>query len=132
MYTFLLIDDSRVMRRMLQNTLKTVGYENCRFLEAVDGQDALVQLEKEKYEVDLIFCDLCMPNLDGIGFIDTLAGKGLLKQLPIIVLTGDVRDNRCAEVLEKGARKLVSKPFSKENLVTTIDAVLKRNKVSGT
>lgn len=124
MYKFLLIDDSRVMRRMLQNTLKAIGYESDEFIEAVDGENALEQLQNVNFSVDVIFCDLSMPNLDGIGFLEALSARGLLAKLPVIVLTGDIRESRGREALTRGARKLISKPFTPDVVRGAVAEVL--------
>ena len=124
MFKFLIVDDSRVMRRMLQNTLKAVGYDSSEFIEAADGRDALELLDTFDYDVDVIFCDLCMPNLDGLGLIEALSATGRLKEIPVVVCTGDIREARGREALEKGARKLVCKPFTSDNVSEALSDVM--------
>lgn len=124
MYRFLLVDDSRVMRRMLRNSLSANGYAGSEFHEAGDGQEALDCLDRLEFGVDVVFCDLCMPNLDGIQLIDRLAERGAIDDLPVIVLTGDVRESRGREALERGARKLLGKPFDPDGVKEALVDVL--------
>ncbi|MGA2192244.1 MAG: response regulator, partial [Nitrospirota bacterium] len=59
----LVVDDFSTMRRIVRNILKQIGFENIE--EAEDGMDAMEKLSGS--EVDLIICDLNMPNMDGIS-----------------------------------------------------------------
>lgn len=119
-----MVDDSRVMRRLLRNTLIAAGYEGADFMEAADGKDALEKLSEIEYEVDIVFCDLCMPRMDGLSFVETLAAQGRAKTVPIIICTGDLREARGREALIRGARKLISKPFTAEKLTDVVRDIL--------
>jgi len=124
MRTVMVIDDSGVMRRILLNTLVAVGFEDCEFLEATDGHDALGKLEQVDFRVDVVFCDLCMPHLDGVGFLAELTSRGVVDDCPVIVLSGDIREGRGREAMEKGAKKLIGKPFVPEEIKEAMDEVL--------
>ncbi len=128
MYRILLVDDSRVMRRMLQNTLATSGFSDCEFLEAVDGQDALRKLSEAGYKVDAVFCDLCMPNMDGLGLLDALSAHGALRSCPVIVLTADARKTHGREALLRGATALLRKPFTADDVVKVLRTALAAEK----
>lgn len=124
MYRIMLVDDSRVMRRMLQNTLVDAGFSDSEFLEAVDGQEALIKLAEVDYKIDAVFCDLCMPNLDGLGLLDALSRHDALKRCPVIVLTADARRTHGREALLRGAAALLRKPFTAEDVVKVLRKVL--------
>jgi len=124
MYRIMLVDDSRVMRRMLQNMLVDAGFSDAEFLEAVDGQEALKQLAEVSYKVDAVFCDLCMPNLDGLGLLDALSKHNALRTCPVIVLTADGRKTHGREALLRGATALLRKPFTVNDVVTALRKVL--------
>ncbi len=124
MSKILLIDDSRVMRRMLRTAMATAESDGLTFLEASNGKEALEVLEQADFLVDLIFCDLCMPEMGGIEFLQALAAKGVLDTCPVIILTGDAREKRAQEALSCGARKLMAKPFTAEALADALDQVL--------
>jgi two-component system chemotaxis response regulator CheY len=129
MHRILLVDDSRVMRSMLHDMLSAAGYADCEFIEAIDGQDALEKLAARKYEVDAIFCDLWMPNMDGLAFLDSLRAEGRL--LPVIVLTADNRGSRGEEAIAKGAAGLLRKPFTREEVAGSLEKVLPRASSGG-
>jgi chemotaxis family two-component system sensor histidine kinase/response regulator PixL len=74
--------------------------------------------------VDAIFCDLCMPNMDGIGFLDAMQSRADLKSCPVIILTADARNARGSEALRRGARALLAKPFSPKAVSATLKDVL--------
>ena len=124
MLKILLVDDSGVMRRMLRRAVLDTGLGEFTFLEASDGKKALQTLEQENFSVDLVFCDLCMPELDGLEFLESLAAKQKLDSCPVIILTGDARESRAQEALVRGARKLISKPFKAETLSEVLEEVL--------
>lgn len=126
----MIVDDSRVMRRMLQSAITGGGFENCTFVEAADGQQALRSLEERGYDVDAVFCDLCMPNMDGLGLIDALAERQVLGRCPVIVLTGDTREGRGQRALARGARRLIAKPFTNETVADALEEVLALDPVS--
>jgi two-component system chemotaxis response regulator CheY len=130
-YRILLVDDSRVMRRMLQNTLIEAGFTDCEFLEAVDGQDALKKLVSVDYKVDAVFCDLCMPNMDGLGLLDALAEGDSPPRCPVIVLTADARKTHGREALLRGATALLRKPFTSDDVVQVLQKVLVPRQPSG-
>lgn len=131
MYQILLVDDSRVMRRMLQNMLVEAGFSACEFLEAVDGQDALKKLAEVQYRVDAVFCDLCMPNMDGLGLLDALTAHGVLESCPVIVLTADARKTHGREALLRGATALLRKPFTADAVVQVLRKVLAQEELPG-
>ena len=120
----LLIDDSRVMRRMLQRTLEELLGEEAEFFEASDGAKGVQELERIACEVDVVFCDLCMPELDGIGFIQELRERGWLEACPVVVLSGDVRVERGTEALAAGATQVIEKPFTPEEIQEALTVAL--------
>ena len=124
MSKILLIDDSRVMRAVLRGTLIDTGLGEFTFLEAGDGKQAIEILEKESFSFDLIFCDLCMPEMDGLEFLQALVTKQMLDSFPIIMLTADAREPQAREALALGARKVISKPFGVEILSEALEELL--------
>jgi two-component system chemotaxis response regulator CheY len=120
----MVVDDSRVMRRMLEKALRDAGFAECEILQAEDGLAAVEELRRISYKVDAVFCDLCMPNLDGLGFIDVLGSDGVLGRVPVIICTGDVREARGREALTRGARKLIAKPFTLQDVAESLKDVL--------
>lgn len=115
----LIIDDSAVFRKIVSVQLKNAHFE---LIEAVDGKDALEKLKTNK--VDLIVSDMNMPNMDGLTFIKSVKANPDLKFTPIIMLTTESQDEKKKQGLEAGARAWLTKPFSPEALLETIQKIL--------
>lgn len=109
---------------MLSNALTAVVSEEVTCLEAANGREALEILEESDYSVDLVLCDLCMPEMNGLEFLQALDARDALDSCPVIILTGDAREARAQEALRCGARRLVAKPFTAEALSEALDEVL--------
>jgi chemosensory pili system protein ChpA (sensor histidine kinase/response regulator) len=124
MLKILLVDDSRVTRRMLLDVLLSGSFKDSEFLEAVDGEDALKKLEARNFEVDAVICDLYMPNLDGLGFLEALKARKPPRSFPVIILTADARNARGQEAVQHGAAALLAKPFSPQSVTASLESVL--------
>ena len=118
----LIVDDSRLMRRMLHACIAT-RMDDLDFLEATDGLDALTKLEAIEFDVDAIFCDLRMPNMNGLDFLDALADREKLDSCPVVVVTSDVHTGG-REALKRGAKWLISKPFASAMVLKALQDVL--------
>jgi EAL domain-containing protein (putative c-di-GMP-specific phosphodiesterase class I)/CheY-like chemotaxis protein len=113
----LIIDDSIFVRLLLRSALKLCGI--LQVTEANDGQEALAYLATTDDHVDIIFCDLDMPTLDGIQFIRSLAS---FERRPRLVLVSGAakRTLRAAETLARDAgievAGVLQKPFKREDI----------------
>ena len=92
----LIVDDERAIRNSLSEILTDEGYA---VDVAEDGAAALVKVEKEKF--DLIFCDIKMPNMDGIEFLGKLVDMGVDTAVVMISGHGDIET--AVECIKKGA-----------------------------
>jgi len=110
----LLVDDSAVMRKIIQRNLKESGLVIDEFLEAGDGKQALDVVNKSA--VDLILCDWNMPNMSGIEFVKTLRSLNMPKKIPIVMVTTEGSDAKMAEAKESGADGYLTKPFTADQL----------------
>jgi CheY-like chemotaxis protein len=81
----LVVDDDRSMRESLAGLLDVKGYS---VLEAENGQKALDVLEKAPRFPCVILLDLAMPIMDGRGFLKLRARDAILRQIPVVVLSG--------------------------------------------
>jgi two-component system response regulator MprA len=117
----LVVDDERAVRESLRRALELEGYE----IElAEDGQEALALL-KSQAEPDAVILDVLMPGLDGLEVCRRLRNDG--SRLPILMLTArDAVENRVAG-LDAGADDYVTKPFSLEELLARVRALLRRS-----
>ncbi len=114
----LTIDDSKTMRDMLMVTLADAGFD---VLQAVDGQDGLDVLGKER--VDVIITDINMPIMDGYEVIRQLRGNPDHKTTPILVLTTESELSKKKLARDVGATGWMVKPFDPDRLVATIRKV---------
>lgn len=114
----LIVDDEADMRRLIRMYLEKEGY-SC--VEAEDGQVALDLLKSHTF--DLIILDVMMPNIDGLTLCMKVREHS---SVPIIFLTarGDEWDRVYG--LKLGADDYIVKPFSPNELIARVDAVLRR------
>jgi two-component system chemotaxis response regulator CheY len=117
--TILTVDDSTSMRQMVKATLLSAGYG---VVEAADGQEAL-DFAREN-PVDLVISDVNMPRMDGITLVRELRGLSTYKFTPMLVLTTESGQDTKQRGKQAGATGWIVKPFSPEQLLSTIARVL--------
>jgi DNA-binding response OmpR family regulator len=116
--TILLVDDSTTERAIVEGKLTAVGYG---VVTAENGRDGLRRL----YETnpDLVILDVVMPELDGWGTLERIRE---VSDVPVIMLTGRDQDEERIRGLRAGADDYIGKPFTPDELVARIEAVLRR------
>jgi DNA-binding response OmpR family regulator len=115
----LIIEDERPMRTALADCLETEGY---RVLTAADGEAGLDRALEEK--PDLILLDIMMPKLDGFALCAELRRLGHLTPVLMLTAKGQVEDR--VRGLDVGADDYLVKPFSTEELLARVRALLRR------
>jgi len=118
---FLVVDDSQTMRRIVNNALKNIGYED--ILEAEDGKDAIGKLYTEK--IDFIITDWNMPNMSGLEFTKAVRGDEQYSHLPILMVTTRGMKEDVVEALQSRVNNYIVKPFTPQVLKEKIDQILK-------
>ncbi len=115
----LVVDDEPNIRELLSTSLRFAGFE---VHTAADGQEALKQAEKVR--PDLLVLDVMMPDLDGFAVTRRLRERG--RDTPVLFLTA--KDDLADRVtgLTVGGDDYVTKPFSLEEVVARIRAILRR------
>lgn len=108
----LVVDDSLTMRLSLRMLLGRLG---CDCVDAVDGQDALGQLEAG-LRPGLCLVDWSMPGLDGLGLLRALKERGLPEAGKVLMVTGDDDLDHIRLALEAGALEYLMKPVTPEAL----------------
>jgi two-component system chemotaxis response regulator CheY len=119
--TILVIDDSDSARAVIGCTLKEAGYT---VIEACDGKDGLSKLNGEK--IHLIVCDVNMPEMDGIRFVEEAKKLPAYQFTPIIMLTTVSQESKKREGQSVGAKAWVVKPFQPAQLLTAISKLIAR------
>jgi two-component system chemotaxis response regulator CheY len=120
-FRVLIVDDSPSMRSFIIRVMNLSGLEVSAHLEAADGQEAIEVLNREW--VDVILTDINMPRMNGEEFVRKLSESGLLKTVPVVVVSTDATDARREHLTALGARGYLTKPFLPEALREEIERV---------
>jgi two-component system OmpR family response regulator len=121
----LVVDDEPSIRELLTASLRFAGFE---VTAAADGAEALRQAEQTR--PDLIVLDVMLPDMDGFTVTRKLRGRG--REMPILFLTARDETGDKVTGLTVGGDDYVTKPFSLEEVVARIRAVLRRTGVGST
>ncbi len=113
MAEILIIDDEKAIRKTLTEILSFEGY---KVDEASDGEEGLKKFREKTF--DLVLCDIKMPKLDGIEFLQK-AGE-INADVPIIMISGHGNIETAVEAVKKGAYDYISKPPDLNRLLITI------------
>src|SRR5947199_924173 len=113
MPAILIIDDEKSIRKTLTEIL---SYEGYKVDEAGDGEEGLKKFKEKTY--DLVLCDIKMPKLDGIEFLEK--AKQINADVPIIVISGHGNIETAVEAVKKGAFDYISKPPDLNRMLITI------------
>lgn len=111
----LIVDEESLVNRFLEARLQREGFS---VVFATDGQQALVLIQDQKY--DLILVDLMIPNVAGRELIMEIQRNPLNSQTPIIVLTSLSSDELIVDVLASGVKDYILKPFSVNIIVAKL------------
>lgn len=115
----LIIDDERSIRRTLKEILEFEKYE----VETVEDGIAGVK-EATENEYDVIFCDIKMPQMDGMEVLAKLKNDGL--ETPIIMISGHGNIETAVESIKSGAYDFIEKPLDLNRILVTIKNALDR------
>jgi Response regulator containing a CheY-like receiver domain and a GGDEF domain len=118
---FLVVDDSQTMRRIVNNALRNIGYDD--IIEAEDGRDALTKLYIEK--IDFIITDWNMPNMSGLEFTKAVRSDEQFGNLPILMVTTRGLKEDVMEALQARVNNYIVKPFTPQVLKEKIEQILK-------
>mgnify|MGYP001497789555 CR=1 FL=1 len=118
----LVIDDSAVARELILDALRQANLQ-ANFHVSGNGGEALELLQRQR--IDVILCDLEMPGIDGLGFLDRVSANRELREIPVIILTGHETQEEKIRGLERGACDYVTKPFDPGELVARVRVQLK-------
>jgi two-component system, NtrC family, nitrogen regulation response regulator NtrX len=126
MSQILIIDDEKAIRKTLTEIL---SYEGYKIEEASDGEEGLKKFKEKNY--DVVLCDIKMPKLDGIEFLDK--AREINPDIPVIMISGHGTIETAVEAVKKGAYDYIAKPPDLNRLLITIrNATDKTNLVTET
>jgi two-component system chemotaxis response regulator CheY len=116
--TCLVVDDSRVVRRVARRILEAHGF---KVVEAADGAEALDSCRRSMPEAVLL--DWNMPVMNGLEFLKALRLEFGPDQPPVLFCTTENDISRIAEAIESGAQEFIMKPFDEDILVGKFEQV---------
>jgi len=121
-YNILVVDDSSIIRSVIKKTLKLAEVPVNELYEAENGKEGLERLTE--HWVDLVFADINMPVMTGIEMIDKMAADGLLKTIPVVIVSTEGSATRFDELSKKGVKAYIRKPFTPEVLRDVVKQVM--------
>ncbi len=113
MAKILIIDDERAIRRALREILE---FEDFQVDEAENGVEGLEKAKSTLY--DIIFCDIKMPQMDGMEVLDALTQAKI--ETPVIMISGHGNIETAVEAIKKGAFDFIEKPLDLNRILVTI------------
>lgn len=116
--TVVIVDDSKLSRKILRNMLEEEGY--AVVAEATDGEEAISAYLQ--YKPDIMTMDITMPNMNGIEAIREILS--IDEDAKIVMISAAGQQKKIIEALKIGALKFVTKPFEKNEVISCVDAVM--------
>ncbi|NIQ01519.1 MAG: response regulator [Nitrospinaceae bacterium] len=118
----IVVDDSSVMRQIIKNNLKQLGFDQSNLTDAEDGEQALKKIGENG--VDLVISDWNMPKMTGIEFLkEVRASDGSLKDLPFLMVTSEADKEKIMEAVQAGVNQYIVKPFNATQLEEKIKEI---------
>ncbi len=111
--TVLVVDDSSTVRQQVSLALRQAGFE---ILEAADGAEGFAQVSGNR-AIDMVVCDVNMPNVNGLEMVERIKAKPEHKALPILMLTTEGQPSMIKRAKQAGAVGWIVKPFDANQLV---------------
>lgn len=107
----LVIDDSRVIQKVLSRMLRELGFEPAT---ASDGAEALEVLEREGPSIGFAMVDWNMPKLNGLEFVEAVRARREYDGVRLVMVTTETEITQMMKALEAGANEYIMKPFTNE------------------
>jgi two-component system chemotaxis response regulator CheY len=123
----LIVDDSVVMRMILERGLRRAGLETAEMVHAGDGMEALEALEANEAQgrgFDLILTDIHMPRLDGPALLAEARRRGLAQGVPVMMISAQDASEGTNDGLGGRMERLV-KPFTMEQMMASLEPLLR-------
>jgi two-component system, chemotaxis family, chemotaxis protein CheY len=116
----LVVDDSAAIRVSICDLLRDLGFG--RVDEAADGLEALDRFEAEP--PDVVITDWNMPHKTGLELLQAIRASPVRSQTPVLILTGEVTEERVRQAVEAGANGFIAKPMFTEALIQKLNQVV--------
>ena len=110
----LIVDDSSVMRKIVERSLRLAGLEPLVVFEAGSGSEGVELLKVQ--QVDLILSDINMPSMDGLEFLRKLRAQNLAPGVPVVMITTESSMEFVQQAIQAGAQGYIRKPFTADQV----------------
>jgi two-component system chemotaxis response regulator CheY len=110
----LIVDDSTVMRKIVERALRQAGLDSLVVHEAGSGVEGLEVLKAN--QVDLVLSDINMPSMDGLEFLRQLRAQNLAPGVPVVMITTESSEEHVKQAILSGAQGYIRKPFTSEQV----------------
>lgn len=117
----LIADDSMVTRKIIENSIKPLGFD---VIHATNGDEALKILDKQADEIGLVLLDWNMPVKNGYETLQRIKGNDLYGHICTMMISTESEEDKIDQATLAGASGYVTKPFTAEELVTAIKSTL--------
>lgn len=121
-FNILVVDDSDTVRAIIAKTLRLAEVPINELREAANGEEALAIL-KDQW-IDLVFSDINMPVMTGMEMIERMHEDENLRSIPVVVVSTEGSKTRIEDLIQKGVRAYIRKPFTPEILKDIVEKVL--------
>ncbi|MBE6013883.1 MAG: response regulator [Lachnospiraceae bacterium] len=116
----LIVDDAEVNRGILREVL----HHKYEVIEAENGQEALDILDIHNDDINIILLDLVMPVMNGFEFLEVINKTGLIKRVPVILITGDYTTEAEKNGYNLGVSDIIIKPFNSEIVMNRVANII--------
>jgi len=123
----LIVDDSVMMRKVVERALRQAGLDLTDVIQANNGLEALEALREAATAgsgFDLIFSDINMPMMDGLEFIEQRKLEGLAPGVPVVLITTEGSAPMVMRALAAGAKGYICKPFTTDQVKACVMPLL--------
>jgi two-component system chemotaxis response regulator CheY len=110
----LIVDDSTVMRKIVERSLRQAGLDLKEVYEAASGIEGIEVLRS--HSVDLILSDINMPSMDGLEFLKQIRAQNLADGVPVVMITTESSEEHVKQAIEAGAQGYIRKPFTPDQV----------------
>ncbi len=116
--SLMIVDDSATMRKIIMRTVRMSGLTFERTEEAGNGKEALEKLSQSP--VDLILCDVNMPEMNGPDMVKQVRQMDSCKNTKIVMVSTESSDEMIEQIQADGANAYITKPFTPDQFRETL------------
>ena len=123
----LIIDDSAVMRKVIERALRQAGLGLSEVIQASNGEEALEALRTDAASVTkigLIISDINMPVMDGLQFLEARRDQKLAAGVPVVMITTEGSEPFVLRAIAAGAQAYICKPFTADQVKARVVPLL--------